>query len=55
MSITIPYTVHVENKKTKILATIGPATENPEILRKLIEEGINICRLNLKFRLDFNY
>ncbi|NCT55541.1 pyruvate kinase [bacterium] len=48
MSITIPYTINVENKKTKILATIGPATSDPEILRKLIEDGVNLCRLNLK-------
>ncbi len=33
-------------KKTKIIATIGPASRSPEILEKLIEAGMNVCRLN---------
>ena len=33
-------------KKTKIIATIGPASRSPEMLEKLIEEGMNVCRLN---------
>jgi len=33
-------------KKTKIIATIGPATESDEMLRKLINEGVNVARLN---------
>ncbi len=33
-------------KKTKIIATIGPASRSPEILEKLIEVGMNVCRLN---------
>lgn len=38
----------MEMKKTKIVATIGPATESEENLRKLIGAGLNIFRLNLK-------
>jgi len=33
-------------RKTKIIATIGPATESKENLTKIIESGVNVCRLN---------
>jgi len=33
-------------KKTKIVCTIGPASENEETLSKLMDAGMNICRLN---------
>jgi pyruvate kinase len=33
-------------KKTKIVCTIGPASESPEILEKLIMDGMNVARLN---------
>lgn len=33
-------------KKTKIVCTIGPASETPEILRELIKSGMNVMRLN---------
>jgi len=33
-------------KKTKIVCTIGPASENKETLTKLVNEGMNIARLN---------
>jgi pyruvate kinase len=32
--------------KTKIVATIGPASESPEMLVRLIRAGMNIARLN---------
>lgn len=32
--------------KTKIIATIGPATSSKEQLQKLFEAGVNVCRLN---------
>ena len=32
--------------KTKIVATIGPASNSPEILERLIRAGMNIARLN---------
>ncbi len=33
-------------KKTKIICTIGPASESKEVLEQLMNEGMNICRLN---------
>src|SRR5215469_4210771 len=33
-------------QKTKIVATIGPASESPEMLARLIRAGLNIARLN---------
>ncbi len=33
-------------KKTKIVCTIGPASEKKEVLRNLINNGLNVCRLN---------
>ena len=33
-------------KKTKIVCTIGPASESPEILEQLIGAGMNVARLN---------
>ncbi|NVM56830.1 MAG: pyruvate kinase [Desulfobacterales bacterium] len=32
--------------RTKIVCTIGPASESPEIVRALIENGMNVARLN---------
>ena len=33
-------------RKTKIIATIGPATSSKVMLRKIIQKGVNVCRLN---------
>jgi pyruvate kinase len=34
-------------RKTKIICTLGPATENTEILRQLIRKGSDVFRLNM--------
>lgn len=33
--------------RTKIVATIGPSSREPQILRKLIEAGLDVARLNM--------
>jgi pyruvate kinase len=35
--------------KTKIIATIGPATLDPQIFSKLVEEGIDFIRINTSY------
>ena len=34
-------------KKTKIVCTLGPASQSEEVLTKLIENGLNVCRFKL--------
>src|SRR2546425_5737036 len=33
-------------RRAKIVCTIGPASESPEMLRKLITAGLDVARLN---------
>ena len=33
-------------RKTKIVCTLGPATDDPQILRELMQEGMNVARIN---------
>ena len=37
-------------RKTKIVCTIGPATESEEMLEKLITAGCNVVRFNFSSR-----
>ncbi|GLJ22202.1 hypothetical protein SUGI_0417240 [Cryptomeria japonica] len=57
--IPLGESVHVEDKsdgiwikpgqqrKTKIVCTIGPSTSTPEMIRKLAEAGMNVARMNM--------
>jgi pyruvate kinase len=42
------------NHKTKIVATIGPASESQEMLQRLIRAGLNVARLNFSHG-DFSH
>ena len=35
-----------ERSHTKVIATLGPASQDKEIMRQMYEEGIDVCRLN---------
>src|SRR4051812_39527413 len=34
-------------RRTKIVATIGPASDPPDVLRGVLEAGANVCRVGL--------
>jgi pyruvate kinase len=35
-----------ERSHTKVIATLGPASQDKDVLRQMYEEGIDVCRLN---------
>ncbi|MBC7979380.1 MAG: pyruvate kinase [Armatimonadetes bacterium] len=35
------------SRKTKLIVTLGPATQTPEMIGKLIDGGVNVIRLNM--------
>ena len=41
--------VEGKRRKTKIVCTIGPASESPQILEALIKAGMNVARLNFSY------
>lgn len=38
--------MNIDTKKTKIVATIGPASEDVSVLKHMIESGMNVARFN---------
>ena len=34
----------VRCKKTKIVCTMGPSTDSDQVLKELIENGLNVCK-----------
>ena len=36
----------MKNKKTKIVATLGPATSSKKVLKQMLDEGTNVFRIN---------
>ncbi|MBS0399543.1 MAG: pyruvate kinase, partial [Proteobacteria bacterium] len=33
-------------RRTKILATLGPATDDPKVLTDMVRAGVNVVRIN---------
>ena len=36
----------MELKRTKIVATLGPASSSVEVIKEMHDKGLNVCRLN---------
>ena len=34
-------------RKTKIICTLGPSTDNPEVLKELMKSGMDVARINM--------
>ncbi|MFT3741750.1 MAG: pyruvate kinase [Gammaproteobacteria bacterium] len=39
-------------RRTKIVATLGPATDNPAILERMLKSGVNVVRINFSHGAD---
>jgi pyruvate kinase len=43
----IPTQYPAKPRRTKIVATIGPASDSPDVIKAMINAGMNVARLNL--------
>ena len=41
-------------RKTKIIATLGPATFKPEKIQKLVMAGLDVVRINMSHEIPFD-
>ena len=39
-------------KKTKIISTIGPSSNHPNIISRLIKKGMDVARINMAHSTD---
>ena len=44
-----------KQQKTKIIATIGPASDSEETIKDMIAAGMSVARINLSFGTDRNF
>ena len=44
----------ISEKKTKIVATIGPKTEDKASLKKLLKAGMNVIRMNFFYLIPWS-
>ena len=42
----LSYGDNITMKKTKIICTLGPATDNPQTLEKMVLSGMDVARFN---------
>lgn len=45
----LSYTRKMNTRKTKIVCTIGPSSWDPEVMKKMIDAGMNVARVNGAF------
>jgi hypothetical protein len=36
----------MSERRTKIICTLGPASSSPDVIRAMMQEGMNVARLN---------